>query len=81
MSSIVINAGALTHYSWSLHDALTAYEGPVVELHLSDPKEREPWRHLSVIEPVAVASVVGKGGSGYPEAIDIAIDAFSKSDD
>ena len=81
VSSIVINAGALTHYSWSLHDALTAYEGPVVELHLSDPKEREPWRHLSVIEPVAVASVVGKGGSGYPEAIDIAIDAFSKSDD
>ena len=80
VASIVINAGALTHYSWSLHDALSAYNGPVVELHLSDPKSREPWRHLSVIEPVAIFSVVGKGGAGYREAIDTAINACNNSD-
>lgn len=80
VASIVINAGALTHYSWSLHDALSAYNGPVVELHLSDPKNREPWRHLSVIEPVAISSVVGKGGAGYREAIDTAINACNNSD-
>ena len=80
VASIVINAGALTHYSWSLHDALSAYDGPVVELHLSDPKSREPWRHLSVIEPVAISSVVGKGGAGYREAIDTAINACNNSD-
>jgi len=80
VASIVINAGALTHYSWSLHDALSAYNGPVVELHLSDPKSREPWRHLSVIEPVAISSVVGKGGAGYREAIDTAINACNNSD-
>ena len=80
VASIVINAGALTHYSWSLHDALSAYNGPVVELHLSDPKSREPWRHLSVIEPVAISSVVGIGGAGYREAIDTAINACNNSD-
>ena len=80
VASIVINAGALTHYSWSLHDALSAYDGPVVELHLSDPKSREPWRHLSVIEPVAISSVDGKGGAGYREAIDTAINACNNSD-
>ena len=80
VASIVINAGALTHYSWSLHDALAAYDGPVVEIHLSDPKTREPWRHLSVVEPVAISSVVGKGGAGYLEAIDIAINAHNQSD-
>ena len=80
VASIVINAGALTHYSWSLHDALSAYNGPVVELHLSDPKSREPWRQLSVIEPVAISSVVGKGGAGYREAIDTAINACNNSD-
>jgi 3-dehydroquinate dehydratase-2 len=80
VASIVINAGALTHYSWSLHDALSAYDGPVIELHLSDPKNREPWRHLSVIEPVAFSSVSGKGGAGYTEAIDIAINACNDGD-
>lgn len=74
-TSIVINPGALTHYSWALHDALAAYEGPIVELHISDPKQREPWRHTSVVEPLAVETVAGKGAAGYPEAVDIAIDA------
>jgi 3-dehydroquinate dehydratase-2 len=69
-AAIVINPGALTHYAWSLHDALDAFAGPVVELHLSDPKAREPWRHLSVIEPVASATIAGEGGEGYRLAIE-----------
>jgi 3-dehydroquinate dehydratase-2 len=69
-AAIVINPGAFTHYAWSLHDALAAFDGPVVELHLSDPKTREPWRHLSVIEPVAAATIAGHGGDGYRLALD-----------
>jgi 3-dehydroquinate dehydratase-2 len=69
-TAIVINAGALTHYGWSLHDALAAFDGPVVELHLSNPLEREPWRHLSVITPVADAVIQGHGGEGYRLAIE-----------
>lgn len=68
-AAIVINAGALTHYAWAIHDALAAFDGPVVELHLTDPRTREPWRHLSVVEPVADAVVTGLGGDGYPLAI------------
>lgn len=69
-AAIVVNAGAFTHYAWAIHDALAAFPGPVVELHLSDPRSREPWRHLSVIEPVADAVVAGLGGDGYRVAID-----------
>lgn len=69
-AAIVVNAGAFTHYAWSLHDALEAFDGPIVELHLSDPKQREPWRHLSVIEPVAATTVAGLGGDGYRVAIE-----------
>jgi len=69
-AAIVINPGALTHYAWSLHDALAAFEGPVVELHLSNPNARELWRHTSVIAPVATGSIVGFGGLGYELAIE-----------
>jgi len=72
-AAIVINPGAFTHYAWSLHDALDTFEGPVVELHLSDPKTREPWRHLSVVEPVASATVAWKGGDGYRLAIEAVV--------
>lgn len=68
--AIVINPGALTHYAWSLHDALAAFDGPVIEVHLSDPKTREPWRHLSVVEPVADQTIAGLGGDGYRLALD-----------
>ena len=63
-AAIVINAGALTHYAWSLHDALAAFDGPVVELHLSNPGGREPWRASSVITPVATGVISGFGGAG-----------------
>lgn len=69
-AAIVINPGALTHYAWSLHDALAAFDGPVIELHLSDPSQREPWRHLSVIEPVATKTIAGQGGDGYRQALE-----------
>ncbi|MET0578683.1 MAG: type II 3-dehydroquinate dehydratase [Ilumatobacteraceae bacterium] len=64
-AAIIINPGAFTHYAWSIHDALAAFEGPVVELHRSNPNAREPWRHTSVVAPVASGSIVGFGGHGY----------------
>lgn len=69
-SAIVVNAGALTHTSWSLHDALAAFDGVVVELHLSNPAAREPWRHTSVVAPVADGAIVGFGGLGYELAME-----------
>ena len=68
-AALIVNAGALTHYSWSLHDALAAFDGIVVELHLSNPAAREPWRHTSVVASVADGSVAGFGGLGYPLAV------------
>ena len=76
VGAIIINPGALTHYGWSIHDALAAYDGPIVELHLSDPLEREAWRHVSVVEPLAAAPVAGMGGDGYPEAVTQAVAAI-----
>ena len=68
-AAIVVNPGALTHYAWSLHDALAAFDGPVIELHLSNPAAREDWRRLSVVSPVADATIAGLGGQGYPVAV------------
>lgn len=69
-AGIVINPGAFTHYSWALHDALAAYEPPVVELHLSNPSTRESFRHRSVVAPVASGTIAGFGGAGYRLAIE-----------
>jgi 3-dehydroquinate dehydratase-2 len=69
-AAIVVNAGALTHYAWSLHDALASFDGVVIELHLSHPNAREPWRHVSVVAPVADGSIAGFGGLGYELAVD-----------
>jgi 3-dehydroquinate dehydratase-2 len=70
--ALVVNAGALSHTSWSLHDAVAAFEGPVVELHLSNPAAREPFRHTSVLAPVASGLIAGFGGLGYELAVDAA---------
>jgi 3-dehydroquinate dehydratase II len=68
--AIVINPGALTHYAYSLHDALLGAECPVVEIHISDITAREEWRRISVIEPVVSHRIMGHGWRGYLEAID-----------
>ena len=72
VDALVINAGALSHTSWSLHDAVAAFDGPVVELHLSNPAAREPFRHTSVLAPVSSGVVAGFGGLGYELAVDAA---------
>jgi 3-dehydroquinate dehydratase II len=69
-AAIVINPAAFTHYAWALHDALAAFPGPVVEVHLSNPQRREPWRHTSVVAPVATGTIAGLGGHGYVLAIE-----------
>ncbi len=71
---LVVNAGAISHYGWSLHDALATFSGPVVELHLSNPDAREPWRHRSVLAPVSDGTVAGFGAVGY----ELAIEAVSR---
>lgn len=68
-AALIINAGALTHYSWSLHDAIGTFQGPVVELHISNPAGREPFRHTSVLAPVSSGLVAGFGGLGYELAV------------
>lgn len=69
-AAIVINPGAFTHYAWAIHDALAAFDGPVVEVHLSNPAAREPWRHTSVVAPVAAGTIAGFGSDGYRLAVD-----------
>lgn len=69
-AAIVVNAGALTHTSWALHDALAAFDGIVVELHLSNPAAREPFRHTSVVASVADGCIAGFGAMGYPLAVE-----------
>lgn len=68
-AAIVINPGAFTHYAWAISDALAAFDGIVVELHVSNPNAREPWRHTSVVAPVADGMVAGFGGLGYELAV------------
>jgi 3-dehydroquinate dehydratase-2 len=68
-AAIIINPGAFTHYSWALHDALSAYSGPIVEVHLSQPLRRESWRHVSVVAPLAIGTIAGFGAAGYELAV------------
>lgn len=67
--ALIVNAGALSHTSWALHDALSAFEGVVVELHLSNPAAREPYRYTSVIASASDGMISGFGGLGYRLAV------------
>jgi 3-dehydroquinate dehydratase-2 len=67
---LIVNAGAWSHYSHAIGDALAFAGVPAVEVHLSDVKARpEAWRHESVLEPHCVATVSGKGPDGYRDAL------------
>lgn len=68
--AIIINAAAYTHTSLAIHDALKAVGLPVAEVHISDPKTREDFRHFSYIEPVAVVHIAGEGTRGYAMALE-----------
>ena len=70
MLGVVLNAGAYTHTSVALHDAIKGAHVPVVELHITNVHGREPFRHHSYISPVARGIVVGFGARGYALAID-----------
>jgi 3-dehydroquinate dehydratase II len=72
-AAIVFNPGAFTHYAHGLADALAAYDGVVVEVHLSNPMAREAWRRTSVIAPVATGTIAGFGGAGYRLAVEAAV--------
>ena len=78
-AAIIINPGAFTHYAWSIHDALAAFSGPIVEVHISNPNAREPWRHTSVIAPVATGSIMGFGMQGYKLAVEAVAATLSSS--
>ena len=71
--AIVVNPGALTHYSFALADALAAFEGVSVELHLSNPASREEWRRRSVVAPYVSGTVAGFGRAGYRLAVEAAL--------
>jgi 3-dehydroquinate dehydratase-2 len=67
----IINAGAWTHYSYAIHDALEIARVPTVEVHLSDITAREEWRRNSVFEGLVLGVVSGKGSDGYREALEM----------
>jgi 3-dehydroquinate dehydratase-2 len=67
--SVIVNAGAWTHYSRAIADALELTRLPAVEVHLSDVEARDDWRRLSVFDGLVLAKVAGKGPDGYREAL------------
>ncbi|MBI3551316.1 MAG: type II 3-dehydroquinate dehydratase [Elusimicrobia bacterium] len=67
---LVFNPGAYSHYSYALRDAVSAAQIPTVEVHLSDIQKREEFRKVSVIAPVCLAQISGKGANSYLEAMD-----------
>ena len=70
VGAIVINPGAFTHTSYAIADALAAFDGVKVELHLSNPSAREEWRKLSVVAPVVTGTISGFGRAGYRLAVE-----------
>jgi 3-dehydroquinate dehydratase-2 len=69
-AGVVLNAGAYTHTSVAIHDALKAVDVPVIEVHISNPYKREPFRHTSYVSPVATGVICGLGAQGYSLALE-----------
>ncbi|WP_043361671.1 type II 3-dehydroquinate dehydratase [Microbacterium testaceum] len=76
-AGIVINAGGLTHTSVALRDALASVALPVAEVHISNIKERESFRHFSYIEDVAAVHVIGEGVPGYARAVHLLVEVIA----
>lgn len=74
----IINPGALTHYGLSLRDALASLKAPIVEVHLSNVYKREPFRHTSVVAPVATGQIAGLGWRGYLLALEWLLEALKR---
>ncbi|MCO5328276.1 MAG: 3-dehydroquinate dehydratase [Solirubrobacterales bacterium] len=72
--AVLINAGAWSHYSWAIRDALEVAAKPAVEVHISDVDRRgeaEPWRSISVFDGLVLTKISGKGVDGYREALEV----------
>ena len=77
----IVNAGGLTHTSVSLRDALLAVQRPFIEVHLSDPSRREPFRKVNYLHDIALESIVGQGARGYDLALESIARRFGGRDD
>lgn len=78
-AAVILNAGGLTHTSVALHDAIKALEAPVVEVHLSNPHAREPFRHVSLVAQAARGGIAGFGLLSYVLAVEAACTLASDS--
>ncbi len=78
IDGVVINPGAYTHYSYAIRDALEPFCVPVIEVHISDIKTREDFRHISVTAPVCTEQICGLGTDGYLAAIDRIMIEYNK---
>lgn len=74
----IVNAGGLTHTSIALRDALLAIDRPFVEVHLTDPSKREPFRKVNYLADIALASIVGRGADGYQLALEVLAKRFGE---
>ena len=69
--AVLVNAGAWTHYSWAIRDALEVAGKPAVEVHISDVDDRDDWRAISVFDGLVAAKISGKGIEGYREGLQV----------
>ena len=79
-AGVILNAGAYTHYSYAILDALKAVDLPAVEVHISNIHKRDEFRHKSVTAPACVGQICGLGFRGYALAIDFLIEYLSKNE-
>ncbi|MBQ7125169.1 MAG: type II 3-dehydroquinate dehydratase [Clostridia bacterium] len=75
---IILNAGAFTHYSYAIRDAIASIGIPVVEVHMSNVHAREEFRHISVISPVCIGTIAGFGSFSYHLALAALMERFKK---